>query len=132
MRLGDDGRWRLGRTYEKGCDGCTGADSENGSHFLCLCSDVLPRYKSKIFALDGERAVEPELQSLPVRIHVVLSQVELTLADLENLTEGSVIELESRTGESAQLVMNGHVLGKGDLVDVDGRLGIQITHWKES
>jgi type III secretion system YscQ/HrcQ family protein len=71
-----------------------------------------------------------ELAALPVRIHVVLSQVELSLKDLEGLTDGSIIQLDEEHPEAVQLVANGRVLGAGKLVEIDDRLGVQITRWR--
>jgi type III secretion protein Q len=71
-----------------------------------------------------------ELAALPVRIHVVLSQVELSLKDLEGLAEGSIIQLDEEHPEAVQLVANGRVLGTGELVNIDARLGVQITRWR--
>lgn len=68
---------------------------------------------------------------LPVRINVVLSQVDM-LKDLEGLTEGSIIELDEENPGTVQLVVNGEVFGLGDLVEVDQRLGVQITRWRKA
>ncbi len=68
---------------------------------------------------------------LPVRVHVVLSEIELSLAELEALGEGSIVELDTPPG-SVQLVVNGKVLGAGELVEVEDRLGVEITRWGQS
>jgi type III secretion system YscQ/HrcQ family protein len=73
-----------------------------------------------------------ELTDLPVRIHVVLSQIELSLKDLEGLTDGSVIQLDEEHPGAVQLVANSRVLGEGELVEIDGRLGVQITRWRKA
>ncbi|WP_035351873.1 type III secretion system cytoplasmic ring protein SctQ [Edaphobacter aggregans] len=76
-----------------------------------------------------ETAGKIDLAALPVRIHVVLSQVELSLKDLEGLADGSIIELDEEQHAEVQLVSNGRVVGTGDLVEIDERLGVQITRW---
>ncbi len=68
---------------------------------------------------------------LPVRVHVVLSEIELSLAELEALGEGSIVELDTPPG-SVQLVCNGKVVGAGELVEVEDRLGVEITRWGQS
>jgi type III secretion system YscQ/HrcQ family protein len=78
-----------------------------------------------------EKIEKVELGSLPIRIHVVLSQVEMSLKDLEGLTDGSIIELDEENPGTVQLVANGEVLGLGDLVEIDDRLGVQITRWRK-
>jgi type III secretion protein Q len=72
-----------------------------------------------------------ELAALPVRIHVVLSQVELSLKELEGLTDGSIIQLDKQDLGAVQLVANGRVLGAGELVEIDDRLGVEITRWRK-
>jgi type III secretion system YscQ/HrcQ family protein len=79
-----------------------------------------------------ETAGKIELAALPVRIHVVLSQVELSLKDLEGLTDGSIIQLDEERPGAVQLVTNGKVLGSGELVEIDNRLGVQITRWRKA
>ncbi len=82
--------------------------------------------------VDEEVEVDGRLNmaDLPIRIHVVLSQIDLSLKELEALSEGSIIELDKNraTGE-VQLVANGKVLGGGELVKIDEQLGVQINRW---
>jgi type III secretion system YscQ/HrcQ family protein len=80
---------------------------------------------------EGGVTGKAELAALPVRVQIVLSQVELSLKDLEGLTEGSIIELDEENTGSVQLATNGKIVGAGDLVEVDDRLGVQITHWRK-
>jgi type III secretion system YscQ/HrcQ family protein len=72
-----------------------------------------------------------DLATLPLRIEVVLSQVELSLKDLEAMTMGSIIELDKENIGTVQLVVGGKVLGSGDLVEIDERFGVQITRWRK-
>jgi type III secretion system YscQ/HrcQ family protein len=81
---------------------------------------------------ETETGGKVELSALPVRIHVVLHQVELTLKDLEGLTNGSIIQLEQEHPQPVQLVVNGTVLGAGELVEIDNQLGVQITRWRKA
>jgi type III secretion protein Q len=62
----------------------------------------------------------------------VLSQVELSLKNLEGLTEGSVIELTEDNSGAVQLMTNGKIMGTGELVEIDDRLGVQITQWRKA
>jgi type III secretion protein Q len=73
-----------------------------------------------------------DLGSIPVRLHAVLGQVETTLTELEGLTPGSILELNRTATGPVQLAVNGKILGSGRLVDVEGKLGVQITDWGAS
>lgn len=72
------------------------------------------------------------LADLPVRVHVVLGCVDLDLKHLEDLAEGSIVELEGESQGTVQLVTGNTVLGSGELVELDDhRLGVQVTRWRE-
>jgi len=71
----------------------------------------------------------PDLTSLPVRLHIILAQVELSLAELTALTRGSIIELNWVKEDPVQLAANGKVIGSGSLVEIEGKLGVEITNW---
>ena len=76
-----------------------------------------------------EPVPKPDLDSLPVRVHVVLSDVELSLGELDGLVEGSILELDCSKGDPVRLVVNGKPLGVGELIEIEGKLGVQITTW---
>ena len=72
---------------------------------------------------------KPNLATLPVRVHIVLSQLEMTLAELNQLRPGSIIELDCEKSESVQLAVNGKITGEGELVEIEGRIGVRILNW---
>lgn len=80
---------------------------------------------------DSEQAnsQKPDLATLPVRVQIVLSQIELSLADLSNLKPGSIIDLNRDKSEGVQLAVNGKIAGAGELVEIEGRLGVRISNW---
>jgi flagellar motor switch/type III secretory pathway protein FliN len=72
----------------------------------------------------------PDLNDLPVRLHVILADKELTLADAAGLTKGSIVELDAVKNGVVSLAVNGKVLGEGQLVEVQGRLGVKVLSWR--
>jgi flagellar motor switch protein FliN len=86
--------------------------------------------ESKVFvgAADGR----PDFSQLPVLLHVLLGEKELNLAEANALIPGSIIELETREGEPVDLAVNGKRIGKGELVNVDGKLGVKILNWRSN
>jgi type III secretion system YscQ/HrcQ family protein len=73
-----------------------------------------------------------DVGSLPIRMHVVLGQTELSLADLNGLAAGSIIELGRSKNDPVYLAANGKLIGDGELVEVEGKLGVRITGWRPS
>jgi len=84
--------------------------------------------KISVDAADGR----PDFSQLPVLLHVVLGEKELNLAEANALIPGSIIELETREGEPVDLAVNGKRIGKGELVNVDGKLGLKILNWRSN
>ena len=72
---------------------------------------------------------KPNLAALPVRVHIVLTQLEMTLAELNKLRPGSILELDHEKSEFVQLAVNGKIAGTGELVEIEGRLGVRISKW---
>ena len=72
---------------------------------------------------------KPNLAALPVRVHVVLTQLEMSLGELNRLKPGSIVELDRDKSESVQLAVNGKIAGTGELVEIEGRLGVRISNW---
>jgi type III secretion system YscQ/HrcQ family protein len=79
---------------------------------------------------DGEKTQKPRFDDLPILLHVVLGEKEMTLAQANHLIPGSIVELETRQGDAVGLAVNGKQVGKGELVDVDGKLGVRILEWR--
>lgn len=79
----------------------------------------------------SERPVEPvQLSSLQIMIDFDLGRTTVTLADLESWKAGSVVALDPPAradGAEVTLRANGQVIGTGDLVRIDDRLGVRIS-----
>jgi len=67
--------------------------------------------------------------NLPTRVQVVLSEVQLSLAELGQLHQGGILDLNRGKKDPVKLLVNGTPLGSGELVDLDGTLGVRITVW---
>ena len=72
----------------------------------------------------------PDLSQLPIRIHVILAEKEMTLSEASGLTRGAIVDLDCEKTGIVSLAVNGKVLGQGQLVDVEGRLGVRILSWR--
>ncbi len=78
---------------------------------------------------DGAKRFEMNLDSLldiSVEISVEIGRTKLTIGELLALTKGSIIELNKIAGESIDIYVNEKLLGKGEIVLVNERLGVRI------
>ena len=48
------------------------------------------------------------------------------------MVAGTVLELDKGKTDPVHLAVNGKVLGTGELVEIDGRLGVRVTGWSGS
>jgi flagellar motor switch protein FliN len=67
--------------------------------------------------------------SIPVTVQVVLGSTSLPVAGLMKLARGAVVSLDQRVGDPVDVVVNGTVLARGEIVVVDDasqRFGVSL------
>lgn len=79
---------------------------------------------------EGTSASRPNIEMLPLRLHVVLGEKEFTLAEIQSMGPGSIVEFEATRSEPVRLMVNGKILGEGELVEVEGKLGVKVLRWR--
>lgn len=63
----------------------------------------------------------------PIVVRVEIGSVELPAREWASLKPGDVVTLDRRVGAQVLLRAGGAELGRGDLVDVDGEIGVRIA-----
>ena len=67
---------------------------------------------------------------IPVSVKVVLGSATMPVADLFKLGRGAIVPLDRRVGEPVDIVVNGHVIARGEVVVLNeggSRFGISLT-----
>ena len=67
---------------------------------------------------------------IPVTVQVVLGSAVMPVANLMKLGRGTVIPLDQRVGEPVDIVVNGRVVARGEVVVADedtSRFGVSLT-----
>ncbi|RTR04397.1 flagellar motor switch protein FliN [Halomonas nitroreducens] len=67
------------------------------------------------------------IMDIPVKLTVELGRTKLTIKQLLELAQGSVIELEGLAGEPMDILINGYLIAQGEVVVVEDKYGIRIT-----
>ncbi len=78
----------------------------------------------------AEDKTAAELQpvfEVPVSISAVLGRASLSVAQLLQLGQGSVLELDRKVGEAIDIYVNNRLVARGEVVIVDERLGVTMT-----
>ncbi|OUR98967.1 flagellar motor switch protein FliN [Halobacteriovorax marinus] len=64
---------------------------------------------------------------IPLKITVELGRTEVMIKDLLQLGQGSVLELDKLAGEPLEILVNGKLVAKGEVVVVNEKFGIRLT-----
>ncbi|MCW6055965.1 FliM/FliN family flagellar motor switch protein [Pseudomonas fragariae (ex Marin et al. 2024)] len=75
----------------------------------------------------GDHHESPMLDSLELDLTLRCGELRLTLAELRRLDAGTILEVSGIAPGHAMLCHGEQVVAEGELVDVEGRLGLQIT-----
>lgn len=67
------------------------------------------------------------LENIDVTLTVVVGNAEIKIRDLLRLNEGSVIELDRLAGDPLDILANGTMIARGEVVMVGERFGIRFT-----
>lgn len=67
------------------------------------------------------------LFDVPLKIVVELGRARMTLKQVMDLTVGSLIELDKLTGEPVDVLVNGRLIARGEVVVIDENFGVRIT-----
>jgi flagellar motor switch protein FliN/FliY len=77
---------------------------------------------------DGVNARDLEMiMDIPVKLSVELGRTRLTIKQLLELAQGSVVELDGLPGEPMDILINGYLIAQGEVVVVEDKFGIRIT-----
>lgn len=67
------------------------------------------------------------LHGVEMDVTAELGQTRMTVRDLLSLMPGSVVELDRLAGSPADLLVNGRMIGRGEVVVIDENFGIRVT-----
>lgn len=64
---------------------------------------------------------------IPVRISMEVGSTSITIRNLLQLNQGSVVELDRLAGEALDVLVNGTLIAHGEVVVVNEKFGIRMT-----
>lgn len=71
----------------------------------------------------------PLLKRIPVTLTLEVASVEIVLADLLNVDDDTVIELDKLAGEPLDIKVNNILLGKAEVVVVNEKYGLRVLEF---
>ncbi len=76
----------------------------------------------------GAKIEQKTLQDIPVQARVELGESSLSLKEILELQEGSIVELNRLAGEPLDLKVGGQLIAQGEVVAIDDYYGLRITN----
>jgi len=67
------------------------------------------------------------IADIPVRVTVELGKTRKNISEILGITTGSVIELDKMAGEPVDVLVNGKLIARGEVVVIDENFGVRIT-----
>ena len=64
---------------------------------------------------------------IPVSISMEVGSTEISIRNLLQLNQGSVVELDRLAGEPLDVLVNGTLIAHGEVVVVNDKFGIRLT-----
>ena len=69
----------------------------------------------------------PLLMGVKLSVRVLLGRTELSLKEITQLANGSVVELDCSPNDPVQILVNDRVIAQGEVIVVGGNYGVRIT-----
>jgi type III secretion system YscQ/HrcQ family protein len=79
-----------------------------------------------VMAEPGKDGAAALLKDVPLQIAVELGRVPVSAEEIVNIHVGQVLELNKAPGEPVDLSVHGKVVARGELVEVEGQVGVRI------
>jgi flagellar motor switch protein FliN len=76
---------------------------------------------------EGEPIGLDSLLAVPVRVTVEIGRTRIALAELVKLAPGSLLALDREAHEPVDILVNGKVVARGEVVTVDDKYGVRLT-----
>ncbi len=76
----------------------------------------------------GAKFQDRTLGDIPIEVSVELGRTHMSLKDILELKEGSLVELDRMAGEPLDLKVGGQLVAHGEVIAVDDHYGIKVTN----
>ncbi len=83
-----------------------------------------------VAAPEFENSGHDAILRIPVTVQVVLGSAKMPVSHLMKLGRGAVVALDQRVGDPVNVVVNGRIVARGEVVVVDednSRFGVSLT-----
>ena len=101
------------------------AAGQEGKDFQAPAFEELPPD-----AASKGRSTEPDIDvilDVPVTLSLEVGRAKMSVGDLLRLNQGAVVELDRKAGDPLDVLVNGALVARGEIVVVNDKFGIRLT-----
>ena len=83
--------------------------------------------------LDGGDKSQPQekdlefIKDIPVQLSVEIGRTKIPIKTLLQLSQGSIVELDAASGDLMDILVNGTMIAKGEVVVINEKFGVRLT-----
>lgn len=89
---------------------------------------VFPPLHDEAAPATGATPIElSRILDVPVQLTAELGRTRITIKNLLQLSQGSVVELDALAGQPLDVFINGYLIAQGEVVVVNEKYGIRLT-----
>ncbi len=67
------------------------------------------------------------IMSVPLQVTVEIGRTKKKIKDILEFSQGTIVELDKQAGSQVDIIINGQVIAKGDVVVVNDNFGVRVT-----
>ncbi len=95
-----------------------------------------PGFKAPAFeelpdgAATNSKQAEPDIDvilDVPVTLSLEVGRAQMSVGDLLRLNQGAIVELNRKAGDPLDVLVNGALVARGEIVVVNDKFGIRLT-----
>lgn len=99
--------------------------SSNMNSYQAVIEQIFKKENLEMEEFDAEK--NKTVGSLDTTVYVVLASKQIALSDLSKIKKGDIIDFDNRINNKVSLIINKHVFAKGELIEYEGKIGVEIT-----
>ena len=63
---------------------------------------------------------------VPLEVSVEIGRTKMSVKNVLDIRQGSIVELDRQAGDPVDVIVNGQLIARGDVVIVDDNFGVRI------